>query len=67
MIKYLPVISEVAKDTGPIPGVGKVPWSRKGSLESERFPGVGNVIPLHYSCLEDSTSKGAWQAIVTGP
>ena len=29
-----------------------------------RFPGVGNGNPLHYSCLENSMDRGAWQAIV---
>ena len=28
-------------------------------------PGEGNVISLPYSCLENSTDRGAWQA--TGP
>ena len=29
-----------------------------------RFPGVGNGNPLQYSCLENSTDRGAWQATV---
>ena len=28
------------------------------------IPGLGN--PLQYSCLENSTDRDAWQAIVTG-
>jgi len=32
------------------------PWVR-------RSPGVGNGNPLQYSCLENSTNRGAWQAI----
>ena len=40
-------------DGGLIPGSG-------------RSPGVGNVNPLQYSCLENSMNKGAWQAIVHG-
>ena len=29
-------------------------------------PGEGNGNPLQYSCLEKSTDRGAWQAIVFG-
>ena len=29
-----------------------------------RSPGGGNSNPLQYSCLENSTDRGAWQAIV---
>ena len=42
-----------AKDPGLIPG-----W--------ERFLGEGNGHPLQYSCLENSTDRGAWQAPVHG-
>ena len=35
-------------------------------LESRRSPGVGNGNLLQYSCLENSTDKGAWQATVLG-
>ena len=31
-----------------------------------RSPGGGHGSPLQYSCLEDSTQKGAWQATVRG-
>ena len=31
---------------------------------SGRFPGEGNGNPLHYSCLENSTDRGAWWATV---
>ena len=31
-----------------------------------RSPGGGNGYPLQYSCLENSTGGGAWQAIVYG-
>ena len=40
-------------DPGSIPGSG-------GS------PGEGNGNPLQYSCLENSTDRGAWQAAVHG-
>ena len=45
-----------AKDKGDqslIPGLG-------------RSPGGGNSNTLQYSCLENPTDKGAWQAIVHG-
>ena len=40
-------------DSGLIPGLG-------------RSPGEGNGYPLQYSCLENSTDRGAWQATVYG-
>ena len=40
-------------DTGSIPG-------------SERSPGEGNGNPLQYSCLENPTDRGHWQATVHG-
>ena len=33
---------------------------------SGRSPGVGNSIPLQYSCLENSTDRGTWRAAVPG-
>ena len=42
-----------AGDPSLIPGLG-------------RSPGEGNGNPLHYSCLENPTDKGAWQATVYG-
>ena len=38
-----------AGDLGSIPGLG-------------RSPAEGNAYPLQYSCLENSTNKGAWWA-----
>ena len=38
-------------DTGSVPGSG-------------RSPGGGNGNPLQYSCLENPTDRGAWQATV---
>ena len=40
-------------DPGSIPGLG-------------RSPGEGNGNPLEYSCLENPTDGGAWQATVHG-
>ena len=31
-----------------------------------RSPGEGNGYPLQYSCLENSTDRGAWWATVPG-
>ena len=42
-----------AGDAGSIPGSG-------------RSPGGGHGNPLQYSCLENSTDRGAWLAIVQG-
>ena len=41
------------RDAGLIPGLG-------------RSPGEGNGNPLQYSCLENPTDRGAWQATVHG-
>ena len=49
----LPASAGDARDEGSIP-------------ESGRFPGVGNDYSLQYSCLENSTHKGAWRATVCG-
>ena len=35
-------------------------------LESERSPGGGHGNPLQYSCLEYSTDRGAWWAMIRG-
>ena len=42
-----------AEDPDSIPGLG-------------RSPGGGNGNPLQYSCLENSTDRGAWWATVQG-
>ena len=36
------------------------------SLGQEDSPGEGNGNSLQYSCLENPTDRGAWQAIVYG-
>ena len=41
------------RDTGLIPGSGKIPWRRKWH-------------PLQYSCLENPMHRGAWWATVYG-
>ena len=50
MVKYPPTN---AGDTGSTPGSG-------------RSPEEGNGNPLHYSCPEDPTDRGAWRVIVQG-
>ena len=40
---------------------------RVGSIPgSGRSPGVGNVNPLQFSCLETPMDRGAWQVTVHG-
>ena len=50
VVKNLPANAE---DAGSIPGSG-------------RSPGGGNGNPLQYSCLQNPTDRGAWQATVHG-
>ena len=49
---------------------GKESTCNVGDLDSipgsGRSPGEGNGYPLHYSCLENSRDRRAWQAIVHG-
>ena len=42
-----------AGDPGSIPGLGRSPGERNGN-------------PLQYSCLNNPTNRGAWQATVHG-
>ena len=51
VVKNLPASARDARDAGSIHGLG-------------RPPGAGNGNPLHYSCLENSLDRGAWQATV---
>ena len=55
MVKNLPADARAGDigDTGSIPGLG-------------RSPGEGHGYPLQYSCLENSTDRGAWQATIRG-
>ena len=53
VIKNPPANARDARDKSSVPGSG-------------RSPGVGNDIPLQYSCLENSMDRGAWKAIVHG-
>ena len=51
MVKNLPAHSGDTRDVSLILGPGS-------------FPEEGNGNPLQYSCLENSTDKGAWQTTV---
>ena len=53
MAQQVKNVSANAVGTGSIPGLG-------------RSPGKGNGYPLQYSCLENFTDRGAWQAKVHG-
>ena len=53
VVKNLPASAGDIRDVGSIHGLG-------------RSPGAGNGNPLHYSCLENSLDRGAWQATVHG-
>ena len=53
MAQYLPANAGDTGDVDLIPG-------------SKRSPGIGNGIPLQYSCLENPTDRGAWWATVHG-
>ena len=51
MVKNLPTNAGDIRDEGSIPGLG-------------RSAGGGHGNPLQYSCLENSTDRGAWRATV---
>ena len=51
LLMNLPANAGATRDEGLIPGSG-------GS------PGEGNGNPFHYSCLENSMDRAAWQAIL---
>ena len=53
LVKNLPANVEDTRDTSTIPGSG-------------RSSGEGNGNPLQYSCLENSTDRGAWHTAVHG-
>ena len=53
VVKNPPANAREARNLSSIPGWGRSPGE-----------GIGNL--LQYSCLENSTDRGAWQAIVHG-
>ena len=52
-VKNLPANAGDTRDAGLIPGLG-------------RSLGVGDGSPLQYSCLKNSTDRGAWWVTVHG-
>ena len=50
-VKNLPANAEGVRDMGSILGL-------------ERSPGGGHGNPLQYSCMENPTDRGVWQATV---
>ena len=53
MVKNLPAKAGDTGDEGSIPGSGTSPGEENGN-------------PLQYTCLENSTDRGDWRAIVRG-
>ena len=51
VVKDPPANAGEARDVGTVSGL-------------RRSPGVGNINPLQYSCLENSMDRGAWGATV---
>ena len=51
MVKNTSTSEGDLRDMGSMPGLG-------------RFPGKGHGKAFHYSCLENSTDRGSWWAIV---
>ena len=50
---------ESACNAGAVEDAGSIPWLGKSS-------GIGNGNPVQYSCMENSTDSGFWQAAVYG-
>ena len=51
------VVKNIPTNVGDIKDVGSIPGLR-------RSPGGRHDNPLQYSCLENTTDRGAWQATV---
>ena len=51
------IVLVVKNNAGDVRDEGSIP-------RSGRTPGIGNGNPLRYSCLENSTDRGTWQATV---
>ena len=54
-----PLVKNLSTNAGDVRDTDSVPGP-------ERSPGIGNGNPLHYSYLENSMDKRAWQATVHG-
>ena len=53
------LVRNLSANAGDVRDVGLIPGSR-------RSPRVGHGNPLQYSCRENPTDRGAWQATVHG-
>jgi len=53
------VVKNLPANAGDIRDAGSI-------SESRRSPGGGHGNPFQYSCLENATDRGAWQATVHG-
>ena len=53
VVKKPPASAEGVRDTGSIPGSGRLPGGVRGN-------------PLQCSCLENPMDRGAWRAAVHG-
>ena len=58
VVKNLPASTRNTRDTDSIPRSRR--WQPTGQ------PNLGNGNPLQYSCLKNSTDRGAWWAAVHG-
>ena len=63
VVKNPPANARDMRDLGSIHGPGRFPGSIPGQ---GRSPGEGNGNPLQCSCLENTTDRGAWWAVVYG-
>ena len=59
LLEILPVGSDVKESACSAGDLGLIPGSERSLRE-------GNGYPFQYSCLENSTDRGAWQATVHG-
>ena len=65
MVRYIPsmgfpggsVVKDPPANAGDTGDLGSIPGSGKSS-------GKGNGNPLQYSCLENPTDRGPWQATI---
>ena len=58
-IVWAPLVAQMVKNSPAMQEILVQSWPG-------RTPGEGNGSPLHYSCLENPTDRGAWRATVHG-
>ena len=70
VVVLLPVLNQMRWNITPGGSDSKESAGNTGNLglipTLGRSPGKGNSYPLQYSCLENPTDRGAWQATVHG-